>query len=86
MTHFICLFSGYVSFTNKERFNGHAAKQQEVTNHQNTISCFKRLIGRKMNDPQVQLEKGYQPLRITQSTNGDEKLLYNVSFTSNKHH
>lgn len=71
---------GYVSFTNKERFNGHAAKQQEITNHQNTISCFKRLIGRKMNDPQVQVEKSYQPLRITQSTNGDDKLLYNIDY------
>lgn len=71
---------GYVSFSNKERYNGHAAKQQEITNHQNTISCYKRLIGRKMNDPQVQLEKTYQPLRITQSTNGDEKLLYNIDY------
>lgn len=71
---------GYVSFTNKERFNGHAAKQQEVTNHQNTISCFKRLIGRKMNDPQLQLEKTYQPLRITPSTNGDDKILYNIDY------
>lgn len=71
---------GYVAFTNKERFNGHAAKQQEITNHQNTISSFKRLIGRKMNDPQVQIEKTYKPLRISQSTNGEEKLLYNVDF------
>jgi heat shock protein 4 len=71
---------GYVAFTNKERFNGHAAKQQEVTNHQNTISSFKRLIGRKMNDPQVQIEKSYQPLRISQSTNGEEKLLYNIDY------
>ena len=74
-----------MSFSNKERYNGHAAKQQEITNHQNTISCYKRLIGRKMNDPQVQLEKTYQPLRITQSTNGDEKLLYNVRLTLTRH-
>lgn len=71
---------GFVAFTNKERVNGHAAKQQQVTNHKNTINCFKRLIGRKMNDPQVQVEKEYQPLRITQSTNGEEKLLYNIDY------
>lgn len=68
-----------MSFTNNERFQGHSAKQQEITNNQNTISCFKRLLGRKLNDPQVQNEKAYQPLRITQSQNGDEKLLFNVS-------
>lgn len=70
----------YVSFTNKERVNAHAAKQKETTNHKNTISCFKRLVGRKMNDPQVQNEKNYLPLRISQSTNGDEKLLYNIDY------
>lgn len=68
----------YVSFSNNERHQGHSAKQQEITNHKNTLSCFKRLIGRKLNDPQVQNEKTYQPLQITQSQNGDDKLLYNV--------
>jgi molecular chaperone DnaK (HSP70) len=70
----------YVAYTNNERFQGHSAKQQEITNHQNTISCFKRLIARKINDPQVLNEKNFQPLRITQSTTGDEKLLFNVDY------
>jgi len=69
---------GYVSFTNKERFSGHAAKQQEITHHQNTISCFKRLIGRKLNDPQVQNEKSFQPIRLSQTT--DDKLLFNIDY------
>lgn len=71
---------GYVSFSNKERYNGHAAKQQEVTNHKNTISGYKRLIGRKMSDPQVALEKQLNPLRITQPANGDDKILYNIDY------
>lgn len=70
----------YVSFSNKERYNGHAAKQQEITNHKNTISGFKRLIGRKMNDPHVQHEKTINPMRITSSANGDDKLLYNIDY------
>ncbi len=68
-----------MSFSNKERFSGHTAKQQEITHHQNTITCFKRLLGRKLNDSQVQNEKNIQPLRISQSQTGDEKLLFNVS-------
>lgn len=71
----------YVSFTNNERFQGHSAKQQEITNHQNTISCFKRLIARKINDPQVQNERAFQALRLTQSQNGsEEKLMLNIDY------
>lgn len=71
----------YVSFTNNERFQGHSAKQQEITNHQNTISCFKRLIARKVNDPQVQNERAFQQLRISQSQNGsEEKLMLNIDY------
>lgn len=71
----------YVSFTNNERFQGHSSKQQEITNHQNTISCFKRVLARKLNDPQVQAERVYQPLRIAQQqVNGEEKLVFNVDY------
>ena len=70
----------YVAYTNNERFQGHSAKQQEITNHQNTISCFKRLIARKLTDAQVQHERAFQPLRLTQSTTGDDKLLFNVDY------
>ena len=70
----------YVSYTNNERFQGHSAKQQEITNHQNTVSCFKRLIARKINDNQVINERGFQPLRLSQSTTGDEKLLFNIDY------
>lgn len=68
----------YVSFTNNERFQGHSAKQQEITNHQNTISSFKRLLGRKINDPQVQNERSYQPLRI--SSNNEDQIMFNADY------
>lgn len=70
----------YVAYTNNERFQGHSAKQQEITNSQNTISNFKRLIARKFNDPQVQVERSYQPLRIVQSETGDEKINFQVDY------
>ena len=45
------------------------------------MSCFKRLLARKLNDPQVQNERQYQPLRISQqNVNGDEKLVFNVDY------
>ncbi|CAF0893649.1 unnamed protein product [Brachionus calyciflorus] len=64
----------YISFTNNERHQGHSAKQQEVTNHQNTITGFKRLLARKPTDQQVQNEKNFHPLRINQS-NSDKVLV-----------
>lgn len=70
----------YVSFTNNERFQGHSAKQQEITNSQNTISLFKRMLGRKMNDPQVQNERNFHPLRV--SPGPDDRIQFNVSFHS----
>ncbi len=39
------------------------------------------MLARKLNDPQVQNERVYQPLRIAQQTqNGDEKLVYNIDY------
>ena len=69
-----------MAYTNNERFQGHSAKQQEITNSQNTISCFKRLIARKFNDPQVQVERGYEPLRITHAGAADEKILFEADY------
>ncbi|XP_053598001.1 97 kDa heat shock protein [Microplitis demolitor] len=45
-----------VAFSEKNRILGVAAKNQMVTNMKNTIYGFKRLLGRKYNDPQVQQE------------------------------
>jgi len=69
----------YVSYTNKLRFQGHAAKQQEITNNKNTLSGFKRFLGRRINDAQVKNELSYQQLRI--GTNGqDDKVVFNVDY------
>lgn len=43
-----------VAFSTKQRFIGEAAKTQETSNFKNTIGSLKRLIGRTLNDPQVQ--------------------------------
>lgn len=45
-----------VAFSGKNRILGVAAKNQMVTNMKNTIYGFKRLLGRKYNDPQAQRE------------------------------
>lgn len=41
-----------------------------VTNVKNTIHGFKRLLGRKYNDPQVQFELRFLPYKITQQADG----------------
>lgn len=48
-----------VGFGPKSRYLGEAAKNQEVSNLKNTISCFTRLSGRQLNDPDVEDEKNF---------------------------
>lgn len=60
----------YVAFSGKNRILGVAAKNQMVTNMKNTIFGFKRLLGRKFNDPQVQKEKRFLPYNITAQPDG----------------
>lgn len=59
-----------VAFSGKNRILGVAAKNQMVTNVKNTIHGFKRLLGRKYNDPQVQGELRFLPFKITPQTDG----------------
>ncbi|XP_032675671.1 heat shock 70 kDa protein 4 isoform X1 [Odontomachus brunneus] len=59
-----------VAFSGKNRILGVAAKNQMVTNMKNTIYNFKRLLGRKYNDPQVQCERQTLPFKMTQQTDG----------------
>ncbi|PZW50392.1 molecular chaperone DnaK [Humitalea rosea] len=56
---------------NGERLVGQAAKRQAVTNPFNTLFAFKRLIGRRFDDPMVQKEKGLAPYEIVKADNGD---------------
>jgi len=59
-----------VAFSGKNRILGVAAKNQMVTNVKNTIHGFKRLLGRKYNDPQVQCELRFLPYKITPQVDG----------------
>ncbi|XP_037807800.1 heat shock 70 kDa protein 4 isoform X1 [Lucilia sericata] len=53
-----------VAFDGKKRIIGVAAKNQQVTNLKNTVSGFKRLLGRKFNDPHVQRELSSIPTKV----------------------
>lgn len=59
-----------VAFSGKNRILGVAAKNQMVTNMKNTIYGFKRLLGRKYNDPLVQQELKSLPFKTSQQENG----------------
>lgn len=49
-----------VSFGPKQRYLGESAKTQETSNFKNTVSSLKRIIGRTLQDPEVQeLEKRF---------------------------
>ncbi|BAI81562.1 molecular chaperone DnaK [Deferribacter desulfuricans SSM1] len=61
-----------VAFTDSgERLVGLLAKRQAVTNPENTIFSVKRLIGRKIDDPQVEKAKRILPYKIVPSNNND---------------
>jgi len=53
-----------------ERLVGLLAKRQAITNPKNTIFSVKRLIGRKFEDPEVQLDKDWLPYEIRKSASG----------------
>lgn len=44
----------FVAFTDTERLLGQAAKNQAISNPQNTVYDIKRIIGRKFNDNEIQ--------------------------------
>lgn len=46
--------SSLVSFTSRQRLIGEPAKTAETSNFKNTIGSLKRLVGRSLNDPEVQ--------------------------------
>ncbi len=54
-----------------ERLVGQSAKRQAVTNPTDTLFAFKRLIGRRYNDPMVEKDKGLVPYHIVRADNGD---------------
>ncbi|MCJ1228001.1 adenyl-nucleotide exchange factor sse1 [Toensbergia leucococca] len=48
-----------VGFGPKSRYLGEPAKTQEISNLKNTVGSLKRLAGRALNDPDVQIERDY---------------------------
>jgi heat shock protein 4 len=48
-----------VGFGPKSRYLGEPAKTQEISNLKNTVSSLKRLAGRTLNDPDVQVEQQF---------------------------
>ncbi len=57
-----------------ERLVGQIAKRQAITNPENTIFAVKRLMGRKLDDPEVQRAMRNMPYRITAADNGDAQV------------
>ncbi|MDR0454181.1 MAG: molecular chaperone DnaK [Deferribacteraceae bacterium] len=60
-----------VAFTDTERLVGRLAKNQAVTNPENTVFSIKRLIGRKADSKEVVEAKNVLPYKIVPSDNND---------------
>ena len=61
-----------VAFLEKEeKLVGQPAKRQAVTNAQDTIFAFKRLIGRSFEDNTVKKDINKVPFKIVKSDNGE---------------
>jgi len=54
---------------------GHLAKRQAITNAENTVSCAKRLIGRRFDDAEVQTMIERSPYEIVCGPNGDPRVV-----------
>ncbi|MDR2007721.1 MAG: molecular chaperone DnaK [Alphaproteobacteria bacterium] len=60
-----------VAFLNNEKLVGQAAKRQAVTNPEKTLFGIKRLIGKKIADPNVANIKKLAPFHIVEGNGGD---------------
>lgn len=56
---FLTVNRSLVGFGPKCRYLGESAKTQEISNLKNTVGSLKRLAGRTLNDPDVQIERNY---------------------------
>ena len=59
---------------NHERLVGRVARNQAITNSQNTIFSVKRFMGRKAGDPEVERTKKRVPYTVTEAPNGDVRV------------
>ncbi|NPV76372.1 MAG: molecular chaperone DnaK [Anaerolineae bacterium] len=60
---------------NKERLVGRTARNQAITNPENTIFSIKRFMGRKFEDPEVVRTLSRIPYKVTKASNGDVRVL-----------
>lgn len=68
----------YVAFGEKTRDLGVSAKNKQITNLKNTIFNFKRLIGRKFRDTDIQNELQYIPYEVCELPS--QELGFKVSY------
>ncbi|GAB4461654.1 MAG: molecular chaperone DnaK [Anaerolineales bacterium] len=59
---------------NNERLVGRVARNQAITNPQNTIFSVKRFMGRKAGDPEVERTKQRVPYAVREAPNGDVRV------------
>jgi molecular chaperone DnaK len=59
---------------NGERLVGQVAKRQAVVNSENTIFSIKRLMGRRIDDPEVERAKKILPYKIVGGEDGDARV------------
>src|SRR5258707_6516937 len=59
---------------NHERLVGRVARNQAITNPQNTIFSVKRFMGRKSDDPEVERTKKRVPYEVDEADNGDVRV------------
>ncbi|SCV73593.1 BQ2448_7519 [Microbotryum intermedium] len=58
-----------VAFVQKSRIIGESAKTQETSNFRNTVGSLKRLIGRTIDDPDVEIEKKFLSAELVKAGN-----------------
>ena len=59
---------------NHERLVGRVARNQAITNPQNTIFSIKRFMGRKVDDAEVERTQKRVPYIVTEAANGDVRV------------
>ena len=73
-----------VAFTKHgERLVGLPAKRQAVVNSANTVFAFKRLIGRKIDDPEIQRDQKHWPFKVVKK---NEKPAIQVQYKGETKH
>lgn len=68
---FISVHRSCVAFTSKNRMMGTSAKNQIITNINNSVFAFKRLLGLKFDDPLVAEEQKYLPHTLVATPDGE---------------